>query len=310
MNTEAAYAPHKISTGKSVYKCLAYFDIFNYPLTINEIADFCECKLGERELHETLAALLENNHIQRKQEYYFLQTRSEDIIQERISNQANALLKHATVKKYSRIIAKFPFVEGVCISGSFSKGILTNEGDIDYFVITSPNRLWICRSLLILYKKIFLLNSRKNFCLNYFIDANNLNIPDRNTFVATEIKTLLPTFNRKLYERFISENQWADNFLPNKDLRNMSFCDDSVKKPLSTKLIEFLFIKRSGEFFDNLFFKLTLRRWKQKFPEFSVEDFDLNMRTRKNVSKHHPRGFQKRVLEALDERMNAFKLQM
>ena len=43
--------------------------------------------------------------------------------------------------------------------------------------------------------------------------------------------------------------------------------------------------------------------WKRKFPHFDESDFDLNMRTRKNVSKHHPQGFQQKVLDALEVKM-------
>ena len=56
----------------------------------------------------------------------------------------------------SRLISKFPYVEGVGISGSLSKGYYDDDGDIDFFIITSPKRLWIARTFLILYKKLFL----------------------------------------------------------------------------------------------------------------------------------------------------------
>jgi len=43
-------------------------------------------------------------------------------------------------------------------------------------------------------------------------------------------------------------------------------------------------------------FSLTLSIWQKKFKHFNKTDFDLNMRSRKNVSKHHPSGFQQKVL--------------
>ena len=57
---------------------------------------------------------------------------------------------------------------------------------------------------------------------------------------------------------------------------------------------------KTGDKLDNYFFKLTLKRWKKKFSHFNEEDFDLNMRTRKNVSKHHPRGYQHKVLSSFE----------
>ena len=88
------------------------------------------------------------------------------------------------------------------ISGSLSKGYYDDDGDIDFFIITSPKRLWIARTFLILYKKIFLLNSRKYFCVNYFISSNALEIEEKNIFTATELTTLLPMFGNGSFHKF------------------------------------------------------------------------------------------------------------
>ena len=40
----------------------------------------------------------------------------------------------------------------------------------------------------------------KNFCINYFVDSENLEIQEKNIFTATELVTLLPTFGREMYE--------------------------------------------------------------------------------------------------------------
>ncbi len=288
----------------SVYKCLAYFDVFEHPLTLEEIVDFCERPVEVQEVKAILNTLIDSKKIIHIDIYYFLSTSSENIIKKRIFNEANAFRKKDKAVKYAQLIAKFPYVEGVGISGSFSKGVLDTDGDIDYFIITASNRLWLCRSLLVLFKKIVLLNSRKYFCVNYFISSDNLHIPDKNSFVATEIKTLLPAYNTKLFNAFEETNKWAGDFLPNKAPFNYSLCNDEVRKPMLSKFLERSFHRSLGGFFDNLFFRITLKRWQKKFPDFSQEDFDLNLRSRKNVSKHHPRGFQKKVLDALDQKMN------
>jgi hypothetical protein len=290
-----------------VYQCLAYFDIFRYPLTMDELHEFCGIPITRAELENVLEELLRSQNIRRHNDFYFLFSSDPSLIQTRIKHQANAVIQQSKVKKYSNLIARFPYVEGVCISGSFSKGVLSDDGDIDYFIITKPGRLWLSRSLLVLFKKIFLLNSRKYFCINYFIDSANLEIPDHNLFVATEIKTLMPVCNSAIFEEFLRKNNWSNEFLPNKNSKNLNFCRNNGRKHFLSYLIEKFPLKFFGDQLDRLFFKLTLNRWKRKFPEFSQEDFDLNLRTRKSVSKHHPRGFQKKVLEAMQERMKAFK---
>ena len=85
--------------------------------------------------------------------------------------KAKVLVK---AKAKARFISKFPFVAAVGVSGSLSKGYYDSDSDIDFFIITQHNRLWICRTLLMVYKKIFLLNSRKYFCPNYFISSEQL----------------------------------------------------------------------------------------------------------------------------------------
>ncbi len=46
-------------------------------------------------------------------------------------------------KKYARVIANFPFIQAVFISGSLSKHVMKPNSDIDFFIITKPDRLWL-----------------------------------------------------------------------------------------------------------------------------------------------------------------------
>ena len=42
--------------------------------------------------------------------------------------------------------------------------------------------------------------------------------------------------------------------------------------------------------------KITLNRWKNKFGNMTKQDFDIAMKSSRNISKHHPSNFQKKVL--------------
>ncbi len=207
------------------------------------------------------------------------------------------------VKRYAKLVSKFPFVEAVCISGSLSKGILTNDGDIDYFIICKPNRLWLCRTLLILYKKIVLLNSKKYFCVNYFIDTTNLTIPDKNSYTATEIATLIPVNNIDVFKRFLNTNNWVYQQFPNFIETRTTALTTSKKNKLAL-MLEKMCDSNLGDKLDTYFFKLTLKIWKKRFPKFDDTNFDLNMRSKKTVSKHHPQGFQTKVLTEMEIRFN------
>ncbi|MEO6304027.1 MAG: nucleotidyltransferase domain-containing protein [Bacteroidia bacterium] len=292
----------------AVYSCISYFDVFSYPLKPNQVLDFVSIETNQPQVNLILNELIELKLISESKGYYFLEKANLESITKRVTSEALFLEKQKTIKRYANFIARFPFVESVSISGSCSKGLLEQDGDIDYFIITTPNKLWLCRTILIAFKKIFLLNSKEYFCINYLVDSNNLEIPDKNAFVATEIRTLVPVNNQGLFEKFLFANKWTSELLPNKITFNSSFLKKERTRKYFFGLIEFLFSGKLGNALDKKCFELTLSSWQKKFPNFSKEDFDLNLRSRKNVSKHHPRGYQKKVLAELTLRLEKIKV--
>jgi hypothetical protein len=176
---------------------LLYFDIFQYPLNKTELSLAVD---DTSRLDEYLNELYSAGLIDNKGEWYFIKGKT---YTKRIVEQSMSSHFFEKAKRYAALIYQFPFVRGVYISGSLSKDWADPTTDVDYFIITSPQRLWICRTLLILFKKSVLLNSRKYFCLNYFIDSSSLEIEEKNVFTATEISFLKPMVNDILFDEFI-----------------------------------------------------------------------------------------------------------
>ncbi len=176
-----------------ILRSISYFDIFNHPLHKEELANLCLKSSNEKITFEsTLDELVSSGKCYEADEYYSLSKDISKLIEARISKEDKAGAYFQKLPFYTKLITSFPFVKGLAISGSLSKNVMHKDGDIDYFVITTSNRLWICRTLLVLFKKICLFNSKKYFCVNYFIDENNLEIIDKNIFTATEISFLAP----------------------------------------------------------------------------------------------------------------------
>lgn len=292
--------------GSGIISTILYFDIFHYPLTLQEIKFNCHQVLASEEAIERALNELVNKGMLIEKDGYYLLSPNDSIIQKRIAGNQLSKKFFRKANRYSRLIASFPFVRCVCLSGSLSKGYMEKDSDVDYFIITKPGRLWVSRTFLVLFKKIFLLNSKKYFCVNYFIDENNLTIPDKNIFTATELSFLIPTYNFKLYNQLIMENNWCRDLYPNKkitrDAENIAFKNGLVKRS-----VEWILNGRLGERLDTIFFSRTIKYWKKKFVEFDDSSFDLNLRSRKNVSKHHPRGFQYKVLKELEEKKARFE---
>src|SRR5688572_3156323 len=129
----------------SILKTLLYFDLFHYPVSKEEISLFLEVPCKEAELEEGLRQLHDSQQIYLFEGFYCLQD-DPGMITQRINDnhRAELLLKKAV--RICRFLFQFPFVRAVGISGSLSKNVADENADIDYFIITAPDRLWIART--------------------------------------------------------------------------------------------------------------------------------------------------------------------
>lgn len=286
-------------SASAIIKALVYFNIFNYPLTKPEIEKFSAYKFFHlSELDTALNELEDKLIIHRFGEFYSLQNDYALITRRQAGNlEALKIMDKATNR--ARLIQKFPFVRSVNISGSLSKNYFDSTTDVDYFVITKANRLWLTRLLLTGYKKIFLLNSRKYFCINYYVDEQSLEIPDKNIFSATEILTLKNLTGKSYYQQFLAVNAWAYNYFPN--FKQQEATTQTVGVKGGKKWLEYLLNGSFGNFIESNALRLTQFFISKKYKHLSKEEFNVNLRTNKHASKHHPQGFQFRVLNEFDQ---------
>lgn len=278
-----------------ILSAICYSAVFSFPLKLSEIRDNSMYADSLEQLKIELDELERLKLIQQHQGYFLLTNTDLKCIENRREGEKRFHDASAMVLKYSSFISKFPFVSGVYISGSYSKGVLDKNADVDYFIITKPGRLWICRTFLRGYKKFFLKKSAKYFCVNYFLDSSKLKIPDENRYVAYEIKTLIPAFNFEMYVQLQVENTWCDNYLPNKPLYTEAILKELDRSGMQNA-IEKLLSGKMGNYFENVLFEFMEKRRKRLFKQFSEEEFNINMRTEKHSEKHHPGGTQKKVL--------------
>lgn len=289
----------------AVFKVLAYFDVFQYPLTVPEIEKYATFRFHQlSEVEEALGFLKERLIIFQFGEFYSLRNEFR-LITRRTSGNLAAFNIHKKAQKRAAFIHQFPFVRSVNISGSLSKNYFDDSTDIDYFVMTKPGRLWLCRLLLTIYKKIFLFNSRKYFCINYYVDTDHLEIPDKNLFSATEIVTLRNMSGGAYYEQFISANTWVNDYFPNHggDFPSARSTKDGMIK----RTVEWLLGGSFGNILDTRAQGLTRKFIQKKYKHISAEQAEVNLRTHKSVSKHHPQGFQFKVLAEFDKICSAME---
>ena len=291
---------------KSILKTLLYFDIFQYPLTTSEIFAHLTTNHVTPDHVATELNKLSNLSIISPISEFFSVHDNPMLGSRRTKGNQMAQQSLTLAKRQARLISKFPFVRAVMASGSLSKDYMDEHSDLDFFVITKPNRLWIARMLLVLYKKIFLSNSHKYFCTNYFIDEDHLEIEEKNIFTATELVTLIPLNGKEYYTQLITANGWLKNYLPNhtsRAIESVPAHQTSWFKQHLEKGINLFGANKLETICMNSFSSRWMRLYQQSY---SKADFEISFKTKEYVSKGHPKNHQRKVLDLYQQKLDEF----
>lgn len=288
---------------KDILATLSYFDIFDYPLTQTEIAQFLKADYSHEEFSEDLRILTMENWIYKFDEFYMLHN-NYSLVQKRRRGNARAKTMLKTAENIAAFLSTFPFVKGVAVSGSLSKNFADENSDIDFFIITEKNKLWLARTFMHCFKKIAILQKKQDlFCMNYYIDEKMLQIKEKNIYTATEIVTLLPLRGIEVFKDFFVENAWSKTFLPNHSLR-ISYVEET-KSPVLKKAIEFILRNPAGNLLDSFLMKLSVFQWNKKTRSGKLNKRGVLMSL--DASKHHakpnPLLFQKKFMDVYEKKI-------
>lgn len=289
-----------------ILKAVLYFEIFAYPLTVAELYENSAIRISREAFDAELGKLVKDGILSRQDEFVLSRNGSEQFIARRKNGNKAADDVMPVAYRYSKKIASFPFVEGLCLSGGLSKRYYDERGDIDFFIITKPGRLWLCRTFLILRYKLLPKHLRKYWCVNYFIASSSLSIPENNVFTGTEMAYLIPTVNYGVYQKLLEQNAWYKKRFPNKERHADVNCIDTPE-PWMKRMIEWFLGGRLGNVIDDWLLRTTLRHWRKKYPEMKEEDFELQFRSRKDVCKRHTSGFQNVVLSKWEQKQQEYE---
>lgn len=293
------------SVHDSIVNTVLYYDVFNYPLKAQEVFQFLRTNhTTPLHIEEELKFLADKGLLFQFGEFFSAQN-NETLIPRRLKGNREAEIYLAIARKKAKLIACFPFVRAVLASGSLSKGYMDENSDLDFFIITHPGRLWIARTLLVLYKRIFLFGSHKYFCVNYFIDSDHLELEEKNLFTATELATVIPLQGMDMYQKLLQQNDWLLGFFPN--FKSRSTENISLRSAGFKKVIEKVLDVFQSDALEKYFMSLTQKRWNKLYAhEYSKPDFQVAFKTKKHASKNHPRHYQKKVIQLHDDKVQGF----
>lgn len=301
LQTETSLHPSEVE----VLRTLLYYHIFRFPLNREEIRHLVPHPVADtEEMAAILSRLEKRGLVERDRDLYHLGDPEAARIRRESEARARAVMPRA--RRRSSFIARMPYVRAVAISGTLSKGVMKAEDDLDFMVFTEPGRVWICRAMMMAYKKLFLLNSHRSFCVNYLLAMDSLEIPERDLFTASEVAWLLPTVNSNLYTEFIAANRWIRDFFPN--WRNRSLDAVVELSQSGPKTVAEGFLDRiGGDRLDRWCRRFIARRNRRRYRHLDDDVFEVALRTEANASKHHPKAFRHRTLGRYEKAVSEFE---
>lgn len=160
-----------------------------------------------------------------QKDHYFFLHKSNDFVSKREKRRLSSVKKWAIAKKMARILSLIPTIQLIGVTGGLAVNSADESDDIDFLIVASPGFLWITRFLSSLLldvlrarRKPYQKNVKDFICLNMFLDKDYMGIfpAARNIYSAHEVLQMRPLLNRKgTYERFLVQNRWVEEFLPN-----------------------------------------------------------------------------------------------
>jgi len=195
----------------AILQTLAYADVFDYPLTGDEIYRYLTGRRSQR--GEIEPAIEHIPAIRCTQGLYTLAGR-ENLAELRRQRAIASRRLWPLAVSWGNVINRLPFVRMLAVTGSLAVDNLDGGADIDYLVVTEPGRLWLCRALVLLVRR-FALRDGVTICPNYIITLNRLEFLDHSLYSAHEIAQMVPLAGMAVYAQVRARNSWMEGYLPN-----------------------------------------------------------------------------------------------
>ena len=295
---------------REILQTIAYFDVFSYPLTKEQLHLFLSrYRTTLLQLEDTLQQLLQKNLICSSRDYFYSSTRSDDIVSARLENEQRASKMLRQARLVSFFLKQIPFVRAVFITGSLSKHVAPHKSDIDFMIVTELNRLWICKMILTGFRRIFLFNSHKYFCVNLMVTEKAIYFPDHNYFTAVEIATTQVIWNTAAFKKYQNENAWILQYLPNWK----SFTDGmlvlSNTPALFQKILESVLNMFRLDALNSNLMHTARNFWRRKHLNLDETKFDSIIRCTPDISSVWHADHQTHILEEYHQRLSSYGIQ-
>jgi hypothetical protein len=207
-----------VSTSDYLFATVAYADIFDYPLSSDDIYFWSIKKVSRQSLRtEKIPGVVHNNCL-------FTLKGRQSIRTSIVKRQTISKEKRDRARGVGKWLKLIPSVTLVGVTGGVAVNNALPNDDIDLFIITARDTLWITRVLVTFIVELLGVrrhpsdrNVKNKICLNMFMSERSLGIPkkEQDLYTAHEVLQMAPLWARgNSYKQFLESNSWVKNLLP------------------------------------------------------------------------------------------------
>lgn len=216
----------KTKIKEAIIKTVAFFDLFDYPLTADELWQYLWLPAGDGNVTEVdIVPALANlaGIVETRDGFYFLAGR-EEIIDKRKISRAWAEKKFKIARRLTGCLRYLAGVKMVAVVNSVVLGSVKQDSDIDLFIVTARGRLWLVRFIVTLFAQLLGIRRHGNqisdrLCLSFYVTEDRLDLSDvrypTDPYFYYWLATLEPIYDDGCYDKFVAQNQWVLDRLPN-----------------------------------------------------------------------------------------------
>src|SRR3989344_395990 len=211
---------------QSIVSTIAYFDLFEYPLTLVEVQRFLyRTNPSLSAVYHELSREPLTGIISSDAGFYFLAGRQQ-LIATRLERYRYAEKKYQRALRAASVLCGVGFVDliAVCNNVGISNG--TKRSDIDFFIVVRHGHLWWTR--LVVTGLVALMGLRRRghaienrVCLSFYItdrhfDLHDIALRPHDPYLLYWLASLAPIFDpRDVYRQLLAANRGVLEQLPN-----------------------------------------------------------------------------------------------
>ncbi len=301
---------NSIQTKESLIKTMVFFDIFDFSLTKDELCDYMlyeRCSLSQLQdfIDHQEFVLESNNYIHLKGRPITLKIRKDK------ETRAHKLIRRA--KKYARLMQVIPFVRTVAICNSLSFYDAEKGSDIDFFIITEKNRLYLARTFSWLFTQILGIRRHGDkisgrVCLSFMISKDQMNLEnikkEHDIYFIFWTRLLRPLTGQKTYREFIESNKWLKKYFYYKIDQQKHLLKESGFLRKIQKILEFPLKSIFGDLLEKLLKKWQMSRCNKKIKKLENSNGII---VSDHILKFHNEDMRDKYQKIWNLRYNHFK---